>query len=180
VRRPPGSWARCTTWPPRRAETRRPPTRRRHLLRRSRWALTLAGAKPWEPLAPDRENLLRAALNGASFHLQPTLRSLWPGSPQPVRRALLAGPSYAMKVVAGAAPQGFVSTESIVSGSSWPGWGRLSSLRRRGALPEPRRGEFRLVYGPLLARGASPKARRGTAASGPKGLECGGRTTSAP
>lgn len=94
-------------------------------------ALTLAGAKPWEPLAPDRENLFRAALNGASFHLQPTLRSLWPGSPQPVRRALLAGPSYAMNVVAGAVPQGFVSTEPIVSGSSWPGWGRLSSLGRR-------------------------------------------------
>src|SRR5262249_31955344 len=50
--------------------------------------LTLAGARPWEALAPDREDFLRALLNGAAFRLEPTLRSLWPGSPPLVGRAL--------------------------------------------------------------------------------------------
>jgi NTE family protein len=76
-------------------------------------ALTVAGVKPWEALSPEREDLLEALLESASFHPQPTLRTFWPGSPSLVSRALRAGPSHAMKVVAGAVLQGSVSTEPI-------------------------------------------------------------------
>jgi NTE family protein len=90
-------------------------------------ALTVAGVKPWDALAPDRENLLQALLNGASFHPEPSLRSLWPGSPSLVSRSFQAGPSHAMKLVAGALLQGSVSTEPIVrlvrewGPQGWPG-----------------------------------------------------------
>ena len=63
-------------------------------------ALTLAGARPWDALAPDHEDLLRAMLDAADFRLELTLRSLWPGSPPLVSRALRAGPAHAMKAVA--------------------------------------------------------------------------------
>ena len=93
--------------------------------------LTMAGVRPWDALAPDGEDLLRALLEAATFHPEPTLRSLWPGSPTLVRRALRAGPAHAMKVVAGALPEGFVSTEPIVrlvrgrAPVGWPVEGRL-------------------------------------------------------
>jgi len=94
-------------------------------------ALTAAGARPWDALAPDREDLLRAMLDGASFHPEPTLRSLWPGSPPLVGRALRAGPAHAMKAVAGALPEGFMSTEPIANlvrcraPRGWPAGRRL-------------------------------------------------------
>jgi NTE family protein len=94
-------------------------------------ALTLAGARPWEALAPDREDFLRALLDGAAFRPEPTLRSLWPGSPPLVGRALRAGPSHAMRVVAGVLPQGFMSTGPITrlvrdrAPGGWPAGGRL-------------------------------------------------------
>jgi NTE family protein len=94
-------------------------------------ALTLAGARPWEALAPDREDFLRALLDGAAFHPEPTLRSLWPGSPTLVGRALRAGPAHAMKAVAGVLPEGCVSTEPIVrligerAARGWPPGRRL-------------------------------------------------------
>src|SRR2546423_12747611 len=97
-------------------------------------ALTLAGARPWEALAPEREDFLRALLDGAAFEPPLTLPSLWPGSPPLVRRALRAGPAHAMRAVAGALPEGFVSTEPI---------GRLI----RGRVPRgwPRRGRLWIV-----------------------------------
>jgi len=93
-------------------------------------ALTLAGARPWDALAPDREELLRAMLDGAAFNPELTLRSLWPGSPPLVGRALRAGPAHVMKVVAGALPEGFVSTEPIA---------RLVRERAPGGWPAGRR-----------------------------------------
>lgn len=93
--------------------------------------LTAAGARPWDALAPDGEDFLRALLDAAAFHAEPTLRSLWPGSPPLVRRALRAGPAHAMKVVAGALPEGFVSTDPIVrlvrrlAPGGWPVASRL-------------------------------------------------------
>jgi NTE family protein len=94
-------------------------------------ALTAAGAKPWEALAPDRADFLRALLDGAAFRPAPTLRSLWPGSPPLVGRALRAGPSHAMKVVAGALPEGFVSTapiERLVRDRAAAGWPAAGGL----------------------------------------------------
>jgi NTE family protein len=94
-------------------------------------ALTLAGARPWDALAPDREELLRAMLDGAAFHPELTFRSLWPGSPSLVGRALRAGPAHVMKVVAGALPEGVVSTEPIArlvrdrAPRGWPAGRRL-------------------------------------------------------
>jgi NTE family protein len=93
-------------------------------------ALTLAGARPWDALAPARQDFLRALLEAAGFRPEPTLRSLWPGSPPLVRRALRAGPAHAMKAVAGALPEGCVSTEPIVRllrerTSGWPSGDRL-------------------------------------------------------
>lgn len=94
-------------------------------------ALTAAGAKPWEALAPERADLLRALLEGSAFHPEPTLRSLWPGSPPLLWGALLAGPSHATRLVAGALPEGFVSTEPIArlirerAPAGWPPGRRL-------------------------------------------------------
>jgi NTE family protein len=93
--------------------------------------LTLAGVRPWDALAPGREDLLRALLEAAAFHPEPTLRSLWPGSPPLVSRALRAGRAHAMKVVAGMLPHGFLSTEPIArlvrdrAPGGWPVGGRL-------------------------------------------------------
>jgi NTE family protein len=72
-------------------------------------ALTLAGARPWEALAPERADLLEALLASAAFQPEPSLRSLWPGSPPLAGRALLAGPAHVAKVVAGVLPEGCVS-----------------------------------------------------------------------
>ncbi len=94
-------------------------------------SLALAGARPWEALAADREPFLRALLRGAAFRPEPTLRSLWPGSPPLVGRGLRMGPAHAMKVVAGALPQGIVSTAPIEgllrdwAPGGWPPEGRL-------------------------------------------------------
>lgn len=93
-------------------------------------ALTVAGARPWDALAPDREDLLRALLEAADFRPELTLRSLWPGSPPLVGRALRAGPAHAMKAVAGALPEGSVSTDPIVRlvrerTAGWPPGDRL-------------------------------------------------------
>jgi len=94
-------------------------------------ALTVAGARPWDALAPDREELLRAMLDGAAFRPELTLRNLWLGSPPLVGRALRAGPAHVMKAVAGALPEGFVSTEPIVrlvrdrAPGGWPADPRL-------------------------------------------------------
>ncbi|HXM58120.1 MAG TPA: patatin-like phospholipase family protein [Candidatus Dormibacteraeota bacterium] len=94
-------------------------------------ALTLAGARPWEALAPEREEFLRALLDGAAFDPRPTVRSLWPGSPPLVATALRRGPSYAMHVVAGVLPEGLFSTEPIArlirdrAPLGWPAGQRL-------------------------------------------------------
>jgi NTE family protein len=66
----------------------------------------------------------------ASFHPEPTFRGLRLGSPALVGRALRAGPTHAMKVVAGALPEGWVSTEPIVRlirerATGWPTDARL-------------------------------------------------------
>jgi len=88
-------------------------------------ALTLAGARPWDALAPDREELLRAMLDGAAFNPELTLRSLWPGSPPLVGRALRAGPAHVMKVVAGALPEArsgapvFLHWRNLTRHSGW-------------------------------------------------------------
>lgn len=119
-------------------------------------ALTLAGAKPWEALAPDRQNFLRALLNGASFHPQPTLRSLWSGSPPLLRRALLAGPSP----VAAAMPEGFVSTEPIVrlvrdwAPLGWPAGQRLWIVATEFATGD------RVAFGRAVRRSPSSGTRR--------------------
>jgi len=116
-------------------------------------ALTVGGARPWDALAPDREDLLRALRDAAGFSPEPGLRSLWPGSPPLVGRALRAGPAHAMKAVAGALPEGFVSTEPIARlvrerASGWPagdglwvvatdfGSGERVAFGRRGS-PKP-------------------------------------------
>lgn len=94
-------------------------------------ALTLAGARPWDALAPERTDLLRALLDGAAFRPAPTVRSLWPGSLPLVARAVLRGPAHLMSAVAGALPEGFVSTEPIArlvrerAPTGWPAGGRL-------------------------------------------------------
>jgi NTE family protein len=93
-------------------------------------ALITAGARPWNVLAPEREDLLRALMVAASFHPEPTFRGLWFGSPALVGRALRAGPAQAMKVVAGALPEGWMSTEPIVRlirerAGGWPSDARL-------------------------------------------------------
>jgi NTE family protein len=93
-------------------------------------ALTVAGVRPWDALAADGQDLLRALLDAAGFRADPTLRSLRPGSPPLVRHALRAGPAHAMKAVAGVLPEGCVSTEPIARlvrerGAGWPGGGRL-------------------------------------------------------
>jgi NTE family protein len=81
-------------------------------------------------LAPEREDLFLALMVAASFQPEPTLRGLRFGSPALVARALRAGPAHAMKVAAGALPEGWVSTEPIVHligerAGSWPPSGRL-------------------------------------------------------
>jgi NTE family protein len=93
-------------------------------------ALTLAGDRPWDVLAPDREDLMRALLDAAAFRLEPTLRGLWPGSPPLVGRALRGGPAHAMKAVAGALPEGWLSTDPIARlvrerTAGWPAGDRL-------------------------------------------------------
>jgi len=93
-------------------------------------ALTAAGARPWDVLAPEREDLLRALMVAATFRPEPTLRGLWFGSPALVARALRAGPAHAMKLVAGVLPEGWVSTEPIAHlirerAVGWPSSGRL-------------------------------------------------------
>ena len=94
-------------------------------------ALTLAGARPWDALAPEREDFLRALLDGAAFRPRLTLRNLWFGSPPLLRSALRGGPSRAMQAVAGVLPEGFVSTEPIArlirerSPAGWPAGERL-------------------------------------------------------
>jgi NTE family protein len=94
-------------------------------------ALTLSGARPWDALAPEREDFLRALLEAAAFNPRPTLRLLWPGSPPLVGRALRGGPSHAMRAVAGVLPEGFISTEPIArlirerASAGWPPGERL-------------------------------------------------------
>lgn len=122
-------------------------------------ALVLAGARPWDALAPDREEFLAALLDGAAFHPQPTLRSLWPGSPPLVGRALRAGPAHVMKVVAGALPEGFVSTEPIT---------RLVRDRAPGGWPAGRRlwivaTDFETGDRVVFGRPGSPAAELSTA-----------------
>jgi NTE family protein len=94
-------------------------------------ALTASGAKPWDALAPDRQDLLRALMEGATFRVELRLRSLAPGSLPLVGRALRAGPAHVMKVLAGVLPEGFVSTDPIIrlmreqGPESWPVHQRL-------------------------------------------------------
>lgn len=94
-------------------------------------ALALSGARPWDALAPERKDLLAALLAAAAFHPEPTLRSLWPGSPPLVGRALRAGAAHTMKAVAGALPEGIMSTEPVArlirewAPAGWPAGGRL-------------------------------------------------------
>src|SRR2546429_1842345 len=70
-------------------------------------------------------------MDGAAFQPELALGSPGPGPPALVGRALPAGPAHAMKVVAGALPQGFLSTEPIArlisdrAPRGWPGDGRL-------------------------------------------------------
>jgi NTE family protein len=77
-------------------------------------ALTASGARPWDALAPDRQDLLRALMEGATFRVELRLRSLAPGSLPLVGRALRAGPAHVMKILAGVLPEGFVSTDPII------------------------------------------------------------------
>jgi NTE family protein len=121
-------------------------------------ALTLAGARPWDALAPDRVDLVRALLDAADFRLEPTLRSLWPGSPPLVGRALRSGPAHAMKAVAGALPEGLVSTgpiERLVRErtAGWPDGDRLWIVATDFETGE------RVAFG----RGGSPKPDLATA-----------------
>jgi NTE family protein len=93
-------------------------------------ALTVAGARPWQALADDRVDLLRSLTDGAAFRHESGLPGLWPGSPAMLARALRAGPRQVMKAVAGALPEGFVSTAPIaglISGRAgdWPPGRRL-------------------------------------------------------
>jgi NTE family protein len=88
-------------------------------------ALTASGARPWDALAPDRADLLQALLEAANFRVQLNLRSLTPGSPSLLGRAIRGGPAHVMKAVAGVLPEGFVSTNSIarlISEQAPGGW----------------------------------------------------------
>ncbi|MBO0685042.1 MAG: patatin-like phospholipase family protein, partial [Candidatus Dormibacteraeota bacterium] len=89
-------------------------------------ALAAAGARPWDSLAPERRELLDGLWRAAAFRPTPSLRSLGPGSLPLAARAALSGPGQVMKVVAGLAPHGYMSTDPIeelireqVSGG-WP------------------------------------------------------------
>jgi NTE family protein len=77
-------------------------------------ALTASGAKPWDALGPGRQDLLRALKEGATFRVEFRLRSLAPGSLPLVGRALRAGPTHVMEVLAGVLPEGFVSIDPII------------------------------------------------------------------
>jgi NTE family protein len=89
-------------------------------------ALTVAGVRPWESLAPERRDLLEALTRAAEFRPQLSVRSLAPGSLPLAARAALAGPGHVMKLVAGLAPHGYISTATIAdlvrdqAGGGWP------------------------------------------------------------
>ena len=88
-------------------------------------ALATSGAKPWDALAPDRDDLLQALLEATNFRVQLNWRWLTPGSPSLLGRALRGGPAQVMKAVAGVLPEGFVSTNSIarlISDQAPGGW----------------------------------------------------------
>lgn len=88
-------------------------------------ALAAGGARPWDALAPDREDLLEALLEATNFRVQLNRRSLTPGSPSLLGKALRGGPAHVMKAVAGVLPEGIVSTNSIarlISDQAPGGW----------------------------------------------------------
>lgn len=94
-------------------------------------ALAMAGAQPWDILASGRQDFFEALMAAAAFRLEPTLRSLGPGSLTLARRALRAGPGHLMQVVAGLLPRGIVSVAPIVRlirervPAGWPAGQRL-------------------------------------------------------
>lgn len=94
-------------------------------------ALIAGGAKPWNALAADSQDFLHALVDGAAFRLELDLRRLSPGSPALVVAALRRGPAHVMKAVAGAVPEGFVSTNSIarlISEQAPEGWPARQNL----------------------------------------------------
>jgi len=89
-------------------------------------ALTAAGAAPWQAREPGHHELLEALLEAAVLRPEFALGRPGPGSLALVGRAWREGPSQVMKVVAGIAPRGFVSTAPIarlvreLGPAAWP------------------------------------------------------------
>ncbi len=76
-------------------------------------ALTTAGARPWDSLAPERQDLLRSLHRAASFRPELSPRSLGPGSLELALIGWRSLPGEWIKIVAGMAPQGVMSTRPI-------------------------------------------------------------------